>query len=70
MKLVDTSAWIHQMRSKGDPLVRARVEELLQAGEAAWCAMVRLEVWAGVGDERERRALRRAPRFANLRFGP
>ncbi|MGD0948417.1 MAG: PIN domain-containing protein [Candidatus Binatia bacterium] len=58
MKLVDTSAWIHQMRSKGDPLVRARVEALLQAGEAAWCAMVRLEVWAGVGNERERSALR------------
>jgi predicted nucleic acid-binding protein len=57
MKLVDTSAWIHQMRLKGDPLVRARVEALLQAGEAAWCAMVRLEVWAGVGNERERSAL-------------
>lgn len=58
MKLVDTSAWIHQMRSKGDPSVRARVETLLQAGEAAWCAMVRLEIWAGVGTETERRALR------------
>ena len=58
MKLVDTSAWIHQMRSKGDPLVRARVEALLRAGDAAWCAMVRLEIWAGVGSEGERRALR------------
>jgi len=58
MKLVDTSAWIHQMRSRGDPLVRARVETLLQAGEAAWCAMVRLEIWAGVGNDTERRAVR------------
>jgi predicted nucleic acid-binding protein len=58
VKLVDTSSWIHQMRPKGDPAVRARVEALLRAGEAAWCPMVRLEIWAGIGDERERRALR------------
>lgn len=58
MKLIDTSSWIHQMRPKGDPVVRARVEALLRAGEAAWCAMVRLEIWAGIGNERERRALR------------
>ncbi len=59
MKLVDTSAWVHQMRAKGDPLVRARVENLLRAGDAAWCAMVRLEIWAGIGDQRERGILRR-----------
>ncbi len=58
MKLIDTSSWIQQMRPKGDPVVRARVEALLRAGEAAWCAMVRLEIWAGIGNERERRALR------------
>ena len=58
MTLVDTSAWIHQMRPRGDPRVRARVEALLRAGEAAWCAMVRLEIWAGVREERERRVLR------------
>jgi predicted nucleic acid-binding protein len=57
MTLVDTSAWIHQMRPRGDAAVRARIESLLRAGEAAWCAMVRLEIWAGVGDERERRRL-------------
>jgi predicted nucleic acid-binding protein len=58
VKLVDTSAWVHQMRPRGDPLVRARVEALLRAGEAAWCAMVRLEMWAEIGNEKERRALR------------
>ncbi len=58
MKIVDTSAWIHQMRPKGDPGVRNRVETLLRSGEAAWCAMIRLEIWAGVGDEKERRTLR------------
>jgi predicted nucleic acid-binding protein len=46
------------MRAKGDAAVRARVEELLRAGEAAWCAMVRAEIWAGVGSEREQRILR------------
>jgi len=58
VKIVDTSSWIHQMRPKGDPAARARVEGLLRAGEAAWCAMIRLEIWAGIGDERERRILR------------
>jgi predicted nucleic acid-binding protein len=58
VRLIDTSSWIHQMRAKGDAAVRARVEELLRAGEAAWCAMVRVEIWAGVGNEREQRILR------------
>ena len=57
MTLIDTSAWIHQMRKKGDPVVRGRVEALLRGGDAAWCAMVRLEIWAGVGNEREQRSL-------------
>lgn len=55
--MVDTSAWLHQMRSKGDPEIRARVEGLLRAGDAAWCSMIRLEIWAGIGDERERKVL-------------
>ncbi|MGH7821818.1 MAG: PIN domain-containing protein, partial [Candidatus Binatia bacterium] len=55
--MIDTSAWVHQMRPKGDPGVRAHVEGLLRAGEAAWCAMVRLEIWNGAGDERERKIL-------------
>lgn len=58
MKLVDTSSWIHQIRRRGDPAVRARVEELLRAGEAAWCPVVRLELWAGVGSDADRDILR------------
>lgn len=58
MKLVDTSSWIHQLRRRGNPVVRARVESLLAAGEAAWCAPVRLELWAGVGIDPERQVLR------------
>ena len=42
------------MRPGGDPAVRARVEELLRTGQAAWCAMVRLELWNGIGKDAER----------------
>ncbi len=55
--LIDTSAWVHQMRPKGDPDIRARVEALLRTGEAAWCPMVRLELWNGVRNDRERKSL-------------
>ena len=58
MKLVDTSSWIHQIRRRGDPLVRARVEQLLRTGDAAWCPVVRLELWAGVGSQSDRTLLR------------
>jgi predicted nucleic acid-binding protein len=57
MKLVDTSSWIHQMRRVADAAVRERVEYLLATGLAAWCPIVRLELWAGVSGERERAAL-------------
>ena len=58
MKLVDTSAWIHHLRRKGLPVVRDRVDALLRAGQAAWCPVVRLELWNGVGSEHDRRILR------------
>ena len=58
MKLVDTAGWIHQMRERGDPAWVNRVENLLLNGTAAWCALVRLELWAGIGDARERKLLR------------
>ena len=56
--LVDTSAWIHLLRPSGEAPVRERVQRALEAGEACWCAMVRLELWNGAGGERERRVLR------------
>jgi predicted nucleic acid-binding protein len=58
MSLIDTSAWIHCLRPEGDPAVRARVQALLDAGEAAWCDMVKLELWNGARGETERRVLR------------
>lgn len=38
--------------------VRERVEHLLATGLAAWCPIIRLELWAAVNHERERAALR------------
>ena len=58
MVLVDTSSWIHMLRTKGDAAVRARVEALLQSGTACWCPMIRLELWNGAGGDREKKALR------------
>ena len=37
--------------------VRGRVERLLQAGEACWCPMVRLELWNGARGTHEKRVL-------------
>jgi predicted nucleic acid-binding protein len=56
--LVDSSSWIHFLRPNGDPLVRARVEAALTGGEAAWCPLVRLELWNGAAGDREKKILR------------
>jgi predicted nucleic acid-binding protein len=58
MVLIDTSAWIHALRPDGDPEIRARVAALLESGEAASCAMVRLELWNGARGEHEKRVIR------------
>jgi predicted nucleic acid-binding protein len=57
--LVDSSLWVHQLRRSGDPAKRARVNALLESGEAAWCPPVRLELWRGVTSDAERKTLRR-----------
>lgn len=57
MILVDSSAWIHLLRPDGDPAVRARVERALQAGEACWCPVVRLELWNGASGDHDKMVL-------------
>ncbi len=57
MILVDTSCWVDAMRVHGNPAVKTRLTNLVINGEAAWCAAVRLELWAGVGDAHERKIL-------------
>ncbi len=58
MTLIDSSSWIHALRPKGDPEVTDRVRRLLEGGEAAWCSMVRLELWNGARGDHEKRVLR------------
>jgi predicted nucleic acid-binding protein len=58
MKLVDTGCWIHAFRRQGDPVIRARLLDLVKNGQAAWCMPIRLELWAGIGSDYERRILR------------
>ncbi len=57
--LVDSSLWVHQLRKSGDPAKRGRVNAILESGEAAWCPVVRLELWRGVSNDAERKTLRR-----------
>jgi predicted nucleic acid-binding protein len=57
--LVDSSLWVQQLRKGGDPVKRERVNALLRSGVAAWCPLVRLELWRGVTNDGERATLRR-----------
>ena len=63
MVLIDTSSWIHFLRPDGDAAVRARVDNVLRAGAACWCPLVRLELWNGAGGEREKKVLREFERL-------
>jgi predicted nucleic acid-binding protein len=57
--LVDSSLWVHQLRRSGAPEKRDRVNDLLRQGAAAWCPVVRLELWRGVSNDAERKVLAR-----------
>jgi predicted nucleic acid-binding protein len=56
--LVDTSSWIHFLRTDGDLTVRARVDAALRSGAACWCPTVRLELWNGAAGAREKKVMR------------
>lgn len=58
MTLIDTSAWIHSLRPDGKAEVTAVVRALLENGDAAWCPIVRLELWNGARGVHEKRVLR------------
>lgn len=58
MVLVDTSSWIHLLRSSGDGAVRARVEQIMASGDACWCPPVRLELWNGARGAHEKKVLK------------
>lgn len=56
MTLIDTSVWVRILRGDAEPALTGEVQTLLRDGDAAWCPLVELELWAGVrdGDERNR----------------
>jgi predicted nucleic acid-binding protein len=56
--LVDTSAWIESLRPSGNRAVAGRVRSFLVNGDAAWCAMVSLELRNGARGDHEKAVLR------------
>jgi predicted nucleic acid-binding protein len=57
--LIDSSLWIEALRHEGPEDAQKRLASVIEAGEAAWCAAVRLELWIGIRHERERMILRK-----------
>ena len=55
--MIDTSSWIDAMRRDGDPEIKARVVALVREGTAAWCDIVRLELWNGLRGTAERKQM-------------
>ena len=51
MTIIDTSAWIEFFRSKGNPIVKARVKELIAGRQAAYTCPVAFELLAGARKE-------------------
>lgn len=51
MILIDTSAWIEFFRPKGDPLLKARVRDLMSIKEAAYTCPVAFELITGARKE-------------------
>lgn len=69
--LVDTSSWIEALRSSGNEEVRNRVLRLMVDGRAAWCDMVRVELWNGARGEYEKRKLAELEKeMVNLETSP
>ena len=56
--MIRVSSHTQAIRRKGDAVIRARVQSLLDTGEAAWCDVIRLELWNGAGGDQEKKVLR------------
>ena len=55
MVLVDSSVWIIAGKRDGDLAVKVALESLLDAFEACWCGVVKLEVLGWVKAEKRRK---------------
>lgn len=58
LTLVDSSAWTQLLRKSGDPGIREQLKGLVIDGRAAWCELVRVELWRGAASEQDRADLR------------
>lgn len=57
--MIDTSVWISILRTNSNMDLKEQVTELVLKGGAAWCGMIQLELWNGVGDKKERDQLKK-----------
>ena len=55
MVLVDSSVWIIAGKRDGDLTVKVALESLLEAYEASWCGVVKLEVLGWMKAEKRRK---------------
>jgi len=60
MFLVDSSVWIEFVRPSGSPVAKKRVRHLMEAGAAATCGIVTVEVLRGAKRREDFRALAEA----------
>lgn len=51
--LIDSSAWTQALRRNGDSALRAQAEALVAERRAAWCEIVRVELWKGAGSRED-----------------
>ena len=67
--VIDTSAWIYALRKQPHPIVRDRVDVLLQDGKVALVPPVRTELLGGTRTDSEReRLLRRLGGLLHIPF--
>jgi predicted nucleic acid-binding protein len=57
MFLIDSSAWIEYLRSKGSQKVKERVRDILQKEEAVSCGIVTVEILRGAKNEKDFQSL-------------
>ncbi len=63
MTLIDTSAWIEFLRRRGNPDIKHRVAAYMEAGRAAYCGPIELELYVGAR-ENEKPDLRQSLDFS------
>jgi len=61
--LVDTSCWVEALRFNGNKAISSALSELIADDQLAWCDMVVLELWNGVGGAYERKSLKELERL-------